>query len=257
MARANIKYEVDPIPWSSLRAGLVEREQLGVRRGHVPHAAEGEKSSTTAPIGHGQSQAARGSPPDRQEPRVTMRKVIPRRAMSATSTPSRGDPEERTVDGRVHPRIERGKGMLILVRTRKIVIASSQARPLCPRSRRLQWNRRRRPGPRPKSSSADASSYERIKGEIGPVANRPPNPDDGAQGPARCAISLIPGPATATSATLGQPRSTSPTDPRSSRSWASGERQVLQPGLRPRGREALRNPPGSSSRASVSDRVAG
>ena len=163
MARAGTKYEGEPIPWSVFEPAWWSGEQLWFAEGmfRKPPQGEGPRQGTGWTMGDPGRLAAHR--PTWREPSGDHAQGDPGRTKVGSLRRHRGgDPEERTLDGRVHPRIERrpqghaDSGP----NAGRSSSSPSRARPLRPRnSRPLRRNRRRRlRSPRPKSSSADASS---------------------------------------------------------------------------------------------------
>ena len=150
-------------PVEQVRAGLVERRTAVVRRGHVPQGATGEGSRQGAgwPMGNPRWLAAH-RPSWEKPPRDHAQGGPCRTQVGSFRRDRRGDSEERTVDGRVHPRLERRPRRDAHPRPNAEDRGQAQARFVrCAQEadRRVRRNRRSRlRNPRPKSSSAVASS---------------------------------------------------------------------------------------------------
>ena len=181
MARAGINYEGEPIPWSVFEPAWWSGEQLWFAEGMFRKPPQ-VKVIDKVPDGRwaipgGARLTARLG----KNPRVIMRKVVLAERKSGhfdaivevipKSGPSMGE----------FIRVSSGglAGMLIPVRTPKIVVKPKPGSPAAPRKQAAAPKEQKKPAPQSQTDEFKRGrkfEYERIKGELGSVVNLPPEP---------------------------------------------------------------------------------
>ncbi len=181
MARAGINYEGEPIPWSKFEPAWWSGEQLWFAEGMFRKAPR-VKVLDKVPDGRwaipgGSRLTARLG----RNPRVIMRKVVLAERKSGhfdaivevipKNGPSMGE----------FIRVSSGglAGMLIPVRTPKIVVKPRPGSSAAPKKQTAGPKEQKKPAPQSETEEFKRGrkfEYERIKDELGPVVNLPPEP---------------------------------------------------------------------------------
>jgi hypothetical protein len=181
MAREGLNYEGEPIPWSKFEPAWWSGEQLWFAEGMFRRAPE-VKVLDKVPDGRwalpgGSRLTARHG----KNPRVIMRKVVLAERKSGhfdaivevipKNGPSMGE----------FIRVSSGglAGMFIPVGTPKIVIKPRRGSPAAPRKQMAAPKEQQKPAPQSETEEFKRGrkfEYERIKVQLGPVVNLPPEP---------------------------------------------------------------------------------